>query len=137
MKREKLLKRLAAEIDLLRAVDVRIELGTEMAWKLLQAEMQPVERPIRVLEILHLLSVCRRQLLESYHLSKCLRDIDCARHELPCPQRPAIGQLDAGRPVGLHDDALHVRAGDQAAARLDEFFRQAAREADAAADADL
>ncbi len=43
MKREKLLKQLAAEIDLLRPVDVRIEFGAKMTRKLLQAEMQSVE----------------------------------------------------------------------------------------------
>src|SRR5690606_36338027 len=69
MKREELLQRLAAEIDLESFVDVRVKVGAEMTRRFLQAEMQPEQGPVRMLEALDLRPVGFRKLLETDHLA--------------------------------------------------------------------
>ncbi len=90
-----------------------------------------------MLEAVDFLPVDLRQLLHSDELPESLRHVDRARDELPGAQRPSILELDTGRPAVFDDDAIDMRSGRKLSAGLDEGLHQAARETDAASDADF
>src|SRR5580692_10784595 len=133
---EQLLDRLAADVDLERGIDVRVEVGADVPGRLLQREVQAEQRPGGLPEVADLFPVRLGQLLLADHGAEGLRDVDGAGHE-PGADLSAVGKLDASGLVAVDDDPGDVGAGLQLAAGGDERVHEPVGHGDAAALGDL
>src|SRR6185312_12722980 len=112
--------RLGAETPFQGAMQIRIErLGGE-AHRLVQREVQAVERPGGVLEAVELLQERRRKLRAADVILEGLVHVERRGDELLGLHGAAVFQGDAGRLAAFDDDAVELDLRREAAARRDE-----------------
>jgi hypothetical protein len=118
--REQFVHGLGAEAPFQRVMQVRIEFLRGEAHRLVQRQMQPVERPAGVLETIELVQERRRKLRPADVFLERLVHVHGRGDELPRPHGAAVFQRDAGRLATLDDDAVEFDLGGEAPAGGDE-----------------